>query len=174
MIAALLLALQAAPDRAMLGAAQPAAPTREQEAVGQFASACFDGALRTSVPYREIQRSEAPSALRGRYREGFSGHYYRIGADRPSYLIVLATTASTDDFRSVCGLAVPGMRLGTLFNSAIESLTGRRYAAAAMQSASSATFSNPDDGYVVTGEIVGGYTLLEVFQYRDPGKLPVR
>ena len=169
MIAALLLVLQPAPT----GAAQPQAPSRRQEAVGQFASACFDGALRTRAPYREIPPAEAPPALRNRYRYGFSGRYFRIGADRPSYLVLVSATASSAAFTRVCGLAVPGMRLGTLFDRAIESLTGERRAAT-MESASAATFRNPDDGYVVSGEIVGGYALLEVSHYRDPGKLPVR
>lgn len=159
----LLAALQPAPP----SADPPARPSRYRPAVDQFTSACFDGAMRTATPPREIQPAELPSALRRHYRQSMSGRYYEVGARRPSYLMVLTVNDPAATFSSICALAVPGQNVGGLFASVTDRL-GVRWGPAPGITLS-ATTDNIADGYAVSAIIVGGYVLLEVSHYAGGG-----
>jgi hypothetical protein len=154
-IAASALAAPEAPDR----------PSRQQEAVDQFISACFDGALHTRLPHSEIARAALPSSVRSHYRASFSGRHYRLGTLHPSYLLLLTNEDPGATFASVCALAVPGNNLLPVFRGLTQRL-GMRWGIPPGETLS-ASIDDVEDGYVISGALVGGYVLLEVSHYAD-------
>lgn len=92
-----------------VGAAdQGAAPEWLVDAREQFVSACVDGALRTEAQSQEVTFAELPGAIRRLYGSHYSGHFYRLGSDHPSYLIEVTRNDTHRRIVAICGLAVPG------------------------------------------------------------------
>jgi hypothetical protein len=141
-----------------VGAAdQGAAPEWLVDAREQFVSACVDGAPRTVAQSQEVTFAELPGAIRRLYGSHYSGHFYRLGADRPSYLIEVTRSDTQRRIAAICGLAVPGgHRLFLIFANIIHPLS----------EASHPPGGAPYD--YLSARIVGDYVVLEA-QRLAPG-----
>jgi hypothetical protein len=133
------------------------------DARAQFISACADGNLQTTAPMQEIQRADLPGNVRRRYRDDYTGHFYRLGTDHPNYLIQVATSNARRQFDQICALAVPGRNsmMLTLFGNVTDPVIRARRADPA------------DHRDTVTQTDAGGFIVLEISHFA-PGADPSR